>query len=278
MRTFCVSDLHFGHDDWGDRSIDALARHVRLAGGPDDVLIAIGDHAVDDQGIITCLSKFHGFRGKTLAVAGNHDVWVGSDGDSWLRYLGLADVFKEAGFRPLEVEPVVIGDTAFVGSMGWYDYSFRDPLDIGIDAYRAKTYPGDSVPSWNDATYVRWRATDPQMTEWMAERLSRHLDLVADASRIVVAIHHVPTKRLLMHPRCFVPRRWRFANAFLGSERFREVISRHGNVRSVVNGHIHLARTVSVGGTAYASIGGGYDAKQLLVAEGRAIKRLTFSP
>lgn len=278
MRQFFASDLHLGSHPDGDRAVRSLAAFVCGESAPDDVLVIAGDIAVDDAGFDRCLRLFEGFRGARFAVRGNHDLWTAPGDDSVSRYRRLGALIRRAGFHPLDDEPARIGDTGYVGSIGWYDYSFRDEvLGIPRSAYAAKTYPGETRPAWGDAVHVRWPYTDAQVTQMFLERLQRQLDAVRNASEVIVAIHHVPTKRLLFHPRWMVPRRWRFANAFLGSERFARLIARHpAPVRLVVNGHIHRGWEVRDGEVTYASIGGDYLRKELLIVEGARIERMSF--
>ncbi|HTK05287.1 MAG TPA: metallophosphoesterase [Candidatus Eisenbacteria bacterium] len=270
MKMFFASDLHYGVDGEGNAAVRSLAAHLRSPGtaAKEDVLILVGDIATNDDTLRACLALFSGFRGRKFAVAGNHDVWIEEDLSSWTRYRRLSAIFRAAGFHPLEDEPVVIDGIGIAGSLGWYDYSFRDE-DLGIDmeAYRTKTPPGQDFPCWNDAHLVRWGMPDEDVTTWQAERLERHLASLEGCREKVLAIHHVPTKRLLFHPRCLVPMGTRFANAFLGSERFGEIASLHG-VSLVVNGHIHMAGDARIGKTSFKSIGGGYRSKQLIVRDG----------
>lgn len=278
MKMFFASDLHYGVHREGDAAVRSLADHVRTADvDKDDLLVLVGDLATDDATLRSCLRLFAGFPGRKCAVAGNHDVWVEREDSSWTRYRRLSTIFRAAGFHPLEDEPLVVDGVGLAGSMGWYDYSFRDKeLGIPLSCYRAKTLPGAAEPIWNDARLVRWGMSDEDMARWQAERLERHMASLRGCREIVLAIHHVPTKRLLFHPRCLVPYGTRFANAFLGSERFGEIALRH-RAALVVNGHIHMEGTKRVGDTAFMSIGGGYRAKQLIVRDGAECVRSSFT-
>ncbi|KPJ86188.1 hypothetical protein AMJ57_00280 [Parcubacteria bacterium SG8_24] len=279
MKEFITSDLHL-HP--GDRSADAvrsLAAYVTAVGRPQDVLIIGGDHAGDDDGIRECLTLFAGFRGRRLAISGNHDVWVPSSGrDSWQRYLDLRSLYRGLGFSPLEDRPVAVGDTAYIGLMGWYDYSFHDPrLGHPAEAYVGKTDPGTGRPVWADSVFVRWNFSDDEMTRFQARRLERHLVLTDGARRRLVVMHHVPTRRLLFRPRCFVPRKWRVANTFLGSDVFAEIIgSRTAIPTAVVCGHIHTGKRVAVGGVDYTSIGSSRYGRELLIRHGDRTERKIF--
>ncbi len=73
-----------------------------------------------------------------------------------------------------------------------------------------------------------------------------------------------------------VPRFWRFANAFLGSERFAQVIGQHPNVRLAICGHIHEARNATIGAQRFCSIGSDYARKALLMIDGEHTTRRYF--
>jgi len=272
---FFASDLHFGLHRRGDAATRRLAEGVIGQARGGDALLLGGDLGVDDASVGACLDLFASFPGGRFAIAGNHDVWVEGGGDSWARYRGLSALMRARGFHPLEDEPAVVGGVGLVGSMGWYDYSFRDDLGLPIEAYRRKADPESGV-IWSDVRFVRWPHSDEEMTEWQAQRLVEHLALLKGAKSLVALLHHVPTKQLLVHPRWMVPRRWRFANAFLGSERFSQILSGVGPLRHVLNGHIHLARSATIGHQTYTSIGGDYQVKELVTLDGDRLERRTF--
>lgn len=280
---YITSDLHYGISPEGDAAVRRLACSLARA-TPDDVLLLGGDIATTDEKISECLGLFGGFPGIKAAIAGNHDVWVdppmnghrSPQRNSWNRYCELPERFRAAGFHALEAEPLITRDgIGIVGAMGWYDYSLRDEIGVPLECYEQK-FCSEFGVTWNDRLYVRWQFTDQEMTELQVHRLARHLDAVNGARESLVLIHHVPTKRLLVHPRAFVPRAWRFANAFLGSDRFAETITRYPRVRHVVNGHIHLATQAAIGLQKFTSIGGSYETKQLLVISGDSVARQTF--
>ncbi len=70
----------------------------------------------------------------------NHDVWLTdkTQTHSWaLHEQQWPEQFLAHGFHPLHLATLQVNDVAFVGSMGWYDYSFRDNLGIDLAHYRA---------------------------------------------------------------------------------------------------------------------------------------------
>lgn len=282
MKMFFTSDLHLYADARGDKSIQALAAYVCENGAPDDVLIIAGDCGEEDVVFASCLRLFSRFQGTRLAVAGNHDVWTRPGSmDSFEKHQYIQELMFHNGFWALEVAPNVINGIGFAGCMGWYDYTFRDPIGIAKEWYDAKTYPGDNDPGWNDAVFARWNGiSDAQITEQQVWRLKDQLSSLSERTdRIVVVTHHTPMKKLLFNPRFLLTRRQRFFNAFLGSEQFEKLFTQYADrIALSVSGHIHLGRDVrGDGGVRYVSVGGNYQTKQLLiVSEGGQINRKNF--
>lgn len=278
MTVYATSDLHYGHSMKGDRAVCALAKHLSRVGQENDQLLIGGDLAVDDGSILECLNLFKSFPGSRMAVAGNHDIWVNPDEkrNSWERYEGLSDIFRTANFHSLEDAPLCIGDRAFVGTIGWYDYSFMDDIGVSLEDYERKE--SERVRGgWRDAKYVRLPFDDNAMTEKMVNRLLAQLESVRGAREVIVLTHHLVTKKLLFHPRWLVPMRWRFMNAFLGSSSIGRVITRFGNVRRVICGHLHFHKTVRENDVEITSVGGDYEAKMLLAIDGYSVQSSVFT-
>lgn len=280
MRIYITSDLHLGVDAKGDKIVEKLAQYVSQIGTKDDVLLIAGDIGSDDVSIANCLQLFRSFPGKKLAIAGNHDIWVARRRDTSLeRYKRLSDIFSANGFHALEDEPVVLNGIGFAGAMGWYDRSFQDKIRVPNWYYELKSFPGKGT--WNDANNVKWPFIDEQAVDWQVARLEQQLEALktAGVSRMIVGIHHVPTKKLLFHPRWLLSKTMRFFNTFLGSERFAELLEANNHVvEHVVCGHIHRAADTKRNGVHYHSIGGGYKNKQLVTLdESFCVTRKMFS-
>ena len=271
MRIHFVSDLHIDQID-GPTEVAAIATTVCEAATPDDVLILGGDYADRDERVAECLDAFAAFPGTVLGLAGNHDGWVfeGDPRSSQERITAIHGLLRERDMVPLTLAPVTVGDTTFVGSIGWYDYSFGDAPGVPPQAYASKTLPGTSVPIWRDAVLGRWGMSDIALTEACLEQMRAQLGALSSSARVVVAMHHVPTKSLLYHPREVLPMKWRFANAFLGSERFAELFDEFPQIDWVLCGHIHMRKDVSRGPTQYVSNG----AREAIVVDGDTFRRL----
>ncbi len=270
---YIASDLHYGKSRKGDAATHRLAQYVLE--NPANALLLGGDLGKDQETLRECLSLFESFEGPKLAVPGNHDIWLDPTWpteDSWELYQTfLPAVFQEHGFHPLHIQPFVVNDLAFVGSMGWYDYSFRDDIDIDYACYETKTPPWAPMPIWNDATYAQWPMDDVALTERLCQHLQQQLLQVQHAKTVVGLIHHVVTKALLVHPRSMVPLHWRYANAFLGSEQLGDVFRNHPQTSQVFCGHIHMERSTKMDHVHCTTVGGSYKEKQLILASASQI-------
>jgi putative phosphoesterase len=275
---FFASDLHYGMNAKGDSSVERLADKLSREGNDNDALFLGGDLATDDEHVRRCLRLFHEFRGRRYAILGNHDVWVDAGDNSLARHARLQNLMSNEGFHPLEEQSAMVDGWGLVGAMGWYDYSFADAaLGIDLRSFREKREPWTNRVVWTDATRVRWDMNDLQATAWQIGRLHARLAEVSGAERVIALLHHVPHKRLLVHPRWLVPKQWRFANAFLGADGFGRLLEEDGRVKLAVNGHIHMSRETRQGSTRYASLGGDYYRKQVIAFDGAQVRRMTIS-
>ena len=120
MRILVTADLHF--DIARSREpATRLAEEACASGG--DVLVLVGDTAgANLEPMRQCLALFSRFQGRKLLVPGNHCLWCQGSEDSLQRYEHILPALaEEAGFSLLDHQPVVLGDVALVGSVGWYD-------------------------------------------------------------------------------------------------------------------------------------------------------------
>ena len=285
MRVLATADLHY--DVWRSRQpAERLAGQMVAAGG--DVLILAGDTAgIDTEKLAQCLHLFARFSGRKLLVPGNHCIWVGPCQSSWDKYQNiLPRVAAQHGFEYLDRQPALQDHVAFVGTMGWYDYSYRDEsLAIPQRFYTHKLAPGaaarlphyqhllagysDISPQaasitarWMDGQWVKWTFLDPQVTRLLADRFAQHLRWAADRAQTIVAvIHHLPFAQMLK--KTGRPA-WRFANAFMGSELFGQAMLDQEKCRLAICGHSHRSDEVVVGHVRCVNIGSTYRHKRFI--------------
>ncbi|MCD6304005.1 MAG: metallophosphoesterase [Planctomycetes bacterium] len=289
MRILVTADLHY---DIARCQAPArrLAERICAMGG--DALVLVGDCASARlEPLGRCLELFEGFGGLKLMVAGNHCLWCrpGENSlDRW-RYV-LPAVAEEYGFRLLDHGPVVLGDTALVGSVGWYDYSFRDEsLGIPEAFYRAKLSPGAAArlggyedllaahrdeltdehmnitARWMDGWRVRLGISDEQFVRLLARRLAGHLREVSRRARRVVAfVHHLPFRQLVPSGR---PAGFAFAAAYMGAAALGEALLGCEKLTHVYCGHSHWPAEVRLGRLAAVNVGSTYTNKRLEILE-----------
>ncbi|MFN4242267.1 MAG: metallophosphoesterase [Tepidisphaerales bacterium] len=289
MKILVTSDLHVDHRR-SRGGAEALAAEIAALGRQRafDVLLVVGDVATArGDGLEYGLSLLP-FDGPRLMTLGNHELWSDAP-DTWTLYSEvLPQRIAAAGWHCLDQTPFVYGDVGFVGSVGWYDYSFA-PAYLGIPRrfYEAKVSPGaaahlsahrhlleslhdipasamDVYARWNDARHIRWSLTDTQFTEHLLRRLEVQLRQVAACRHVVAAVHHLPAAELLPPPSSPA---WDFAKAFLGSPRFAELLGTLPNLRHVVCGHSHMPALAVLGGVRYLATGSGYRVKRYAILD-----------
>jgi predicted phosphohydrolase len=293
MRIVVTADLHYNVAR-SKAPTRAIAEEICRLGG--DCLLFVGDSASCDLSILEeAFALFDGFKGQRLAVAGNHELWmpigphtIGAD--SLHRYENeLRQACVRSGVHYLDDAPYYLGDVAFVGSVGWYDFSFRpSAMKVPLRFFQHKVAPGaasyfekhqhlladdaDVPPQalevtcrWMDGVRVRLPMGDIDFTHRQADKLRRHLTEAQNRSRrIIAAVHHLPFAEMVPHS--IIPN-WEFASGFMGSELLGEVLLEFPTISHVYCGHSHRARRCRKGTLECASIGSTYREKQYEVLE-----------
>ncbi|HSW44592.1 MAG TPA: hypothetical protein VLM89_03370, partial [Phycisphaerae bacterium] len=113
--------------------------------------------------------------------------------------------------------------------------------------------------------HIRLPMTDVQFCQHLVERFEEHLTrLSAQCSQIIVGLHHVPFPQLV--PRLQRPG-WAFAGAFLGSERFGQVVRRFPGIRYVLCGHSHNGCRLTIGHVECINVGCTYREKNYITID-----------
>jgi len=289
MRILVTADLHYDVKR-SRRPTERLA--AELCGRDADALVLVGDTAGPDLAVLrACLDLLAGFRGRKLLVAGNHGLWRANGESSLERYERLLPAAAaDAGWHLLDTGPVVLGGVGLVGSIGWYDYSFRDPsLGIPEAFYRAKLSPGaarylglrpdllaahrDALGDrqlslrsrWMDGVRVDLGMSDEAFLTRVDAQLARHLAAAAGrADRVVAFVHHLPFGELLPPDR---PDKFRFAGAFLGAQRLGETLRACPKLTHVYCGHSHWPMRLHVGPIEVVNVGSTYSRKRFEVLD-----------
>lgn len=283
MRLLVTADLHCDNVRSRDSAHELIEQINRESF---DVLLVVGDVGNgDDDTLERSMERFR-FDGPKLFVPGNHELWTRRGDSLRLHDDELPRRVRAVGWHWLPGAPFVHRDVAIVGSLGWYDYSFAPKyLAVPRRFYEAKISPGaaqaihaypelfenmDDLPAqamnvvarWNDGRFVKLPMSDASFCERLLEQFDRDLELVSSARTVVTAIHHVPFRELL--PPLRMPT-WDFAQAYLGSPRFGELLRSWNNVSHVVCGHSHFPAEAFVGAIHGINIGSGYRQKRYRV-------------
>jgi len=286
MRIAFTSDVHIDHHATNQlvwQEMIALLKDLAP-----DVFICGGDVAAEETQFGLAMMALEQVACPKLFVPGNHDVWVQKAGwvkrgvTSQRKYEQLLPALcRAAGVHPLWIEPYVLGQVAFCGSLGWYDYSLRnEALDAQLSAadYRRKTFQ-DRV--WNDGRFAYWltpatpagtrqRLSDEAVTMHMVQTLSQQLQAVQTQVTHIVGVTHMLPFRSMMRYQHDV--RADYFGAFMGSVRLGAVLQACPKVSLVLAGHTHRQVTVQVGQVTALTSPVGYarqwaDATPLAVAQ-----------
>lgn len=255
MRIAAVSDLHVLPDSRDDALLAAIKGRVESI--DPDVFVIAGD--ISDH--LSVLSRTLGIlkagRCENLYVAGNHDIWFEEDGgpgslEKYSRILG--EICREQGFHHLPDTPRIVENTAFIGSIGWYDYSFRrEDMDIPIESYEGKEHKG---AVWYDLFRVDWHFTDREATDFLNRRIQYDIDSLPDnIERIVFVSHHLPFRELTVYKDRFP---WDFHSAFMGATSTGRLLRNDDRVVLSISGHSHVRSRITVNGITALTVPLGY--------------------
>ncbi len=240
MEICCLGDIHFYSFR---RDLVKLVKNIKERCRNSNAIVIVGD--ISSSGnlgfVYITLSTIRDVVDiPVLVVPGNHDIFLNLDEmgkgiDSLLKL----DMFNEAvritGCIPLMKKPYVIGDTGFVGTIGWYDYSFApDYLGLSIEDFKIKYY---GIYIWADKEYVRLPISDEEFTQILLNKFEEHIKEVYDkVDKIVAVMHHLPFRELVHYKH--IPE-WDYFSTFMGSQAFGEIIRKYVKIKLVLHGHQH---------------------------------------
>jgi len=258
MKLLVTADLHYGLREAGDASARELAREICATDA--DALVLAGDTAALEPDLfVECFRLFEGFRGRKLAICGNHDLWS-PNGDSLAIYREkFAAWAGEAGFEYLEGSPVVLGNVGLVGTVGWYDYSFQDET-LGLDErfYEQKYCP--RLARWNDGQFVKMPLSDAEFNELVTERLVSSIQRIYEqVGTIVTVTHMLAFDCMIVHKPVAA---WNFCSAYMGSRALGETLLQFPKVRHHFCGHAHQPSRHKVGHIETINVGSNYYEKR----------------
>lgn len=291
MRILITADLHYDSPRSRQPAKDLAAEMLRTGG---DALVLIGDCAsAAHQNLRDCLAMFDSFPGRKFLVPGNHCLWCQAGEDSLQRYEKIVPALaEEEGFTVLDHSPAVLGDLGLVGSVGWYDYSYREhALDIPLEFYQAKVAPGaarylpqhrplheahrhrlheahyEVTTRWMDGVHVRLPMSDLEFLDYLVDKLRRQLaDMQADprVAQVAAFTHHLPFEEMVPRGR---PAKLAFAAAYMGSDRLGQALLACPKLRYVYCGHSHWPHRGQMGQAQVVNVGSTYIEKRLEILE-----------
>lgn len=242
-RVIVTADLHY-HLQWHE-VLEAFARSVKRA--RPDCLVVAGDVGHPLHHFVAGLRLFADLPCLKLVLAGNHDLWTGVYHSERLWKSELALASRRYGFHWLEAESFKSGKLGICGTLGWYDYSAKDP-SLG---FTDRDYAVNKSQVNNDAHYLDWRWSDREFADELVAQFERRLAaLHADpAVAEILVVTHVPPFEANILRKSGDPF-WNFSNAYFGNLTLGKVIAACPKVRRVVSGHTHVGGTWRVPGVA----------------------------
>lgn len=254
MKVLAASDLHLDVNHRQQSTMKNIL-HQKMTQEEPDVVVIAGDIAANLKIIGEFLQEFSIYDAQKLLVPGNHDVWVSEkqriDSSDKLDKI-LPELCTSFGWHFLPNHPIRIGKTAFVGTMGWYDYSLANPKLQGLN-YEKKISPRGKM--WMDYKHVQFKSnpTDAMLTSRFNTEVQldlkkigfdtkinqdkTQLDPVQNIESVVFTSHMVPFAKLLYRTDQV---EFDFFHAFLGNKRLGEIInSINVSKIEVLAGHYH---------------------------------------
>jgi predicted phosphohydrolase len=183
---------------------------------------------------------------RKLFVSGNHDIWLDEEGpgaSSAKKQALISEMCAETGFHHLDREALLVDHVGFCGTIGWYDYSFRDETyGLPIEEYRKKRC-GKEV--WMDLHLAHWGRPDEEVARACEESLKNQIESVrAKCEKIIVATHHVPFRECVRYEGRLP---WDYFSSFMGSAGLGKICLQEAKVSHVLFGHTHFQMKVEVG-------------------------------
>lgn len=255
MRIAAISDIHIRPDGSDTGLLEEIHKQVEEISP--DVFIIAGDISDKIRVIEETLSMLQIAGSKNLYVAGNHDVWFEDELglNSLEKYSkSIGNACEKAGFIHLPDTPIIIDEFAFVGSLGWYDYSFRQPeLEIPEDTYAEKHW---QEYYWRDYYSIDWSYSDYEFTELLNSKLQYDLDTLPGVVKSIVYVsHHLPFQALTLYKNTLP---WDFFSAFMGAESTGQILLNDERIKLSVSGHSHIRKLVSIGNLTAITVPVGY--------------------
>lgn len=244
MRVFAISDIHIDFDEnykWFNSISDYDYK--------DDILILAGD-IIDkiseiDRAFKIIRSKFS----RIAYVPGNHDLWIDSNEikDSIDKFNIIK---KSASDNGIDMEPVNIGELSIVPLLGWYDYTFGNPVD-------------ELMNSWSDYIACKW-PENYDVTDITLYFVSLNESFLNIKNSFIISFSHF-LPRIDVMP-SYIPDKKRILYPVFGTTLLEKQIRKLGsNIH--IYGHSHLNMQITLDNIIYINNAYGYPYEKRITAK-----------
>lgn len=225
-----TSDLHLGFDTVASIQFQ---KHKIVQHDPAVVIIA-GDIGESVKNFRECLRLFSDVKCPVGVIIGNHDLYAYDkrypSEELWTKV--LPRIAKKLGFVWMEEENIVVNGTAFIGTVGWYDYS-SNTLKVSD-----RFYEEEKGAFISDGSYIDWLRTDKDFAAALLAGLVKRLEKAQNdpAVRRIIVVTHVPLfkEQMVRHGSDNL-----YADAYFGNFTMGKEVLRFSKVTDVISGHTH---------------------------------------
>lgn len=240
MKLLFLSDLHADnlYVTKGINIYPNLVKHIQKY--KPDVIVISGDISGDYKTTLNFIKKLENeLNIFVYFIPGNHDIWTEKSNE-----------YPNASLKALQelqavencIENRIIhlnDETALIGCMGWYDYSFALPkLDDFVMKSRKKQF--------SDHQYVNWKYSDKEFFDIQINNLNNLLNSEELRNKnVLVSMHYVPFSYFIHYSN--LNDDWNIVNGFFGGYDLGKTILKYKNVKLVHFGHTHKHKVDSYG-------------------------------
>ncbi|MFX0092114.1 MAG: metallophosphoesterase [Candidatus Hodarchaeota archaeon] len=253
LRALLVSDIHVDINSSLNSCFLSELEHQLVNLPPVDVVLLTGDvgHTIDTHRQAFRLIKHAISAQMFLYVPGNHDIWVGTKKEpefdkidqfsSWVKFNELLpQVCQEQGWYFLPGRPITLDEWGFAGTIGWYDFSTRNPKwdnKVSLEDYSMLAWEGRR---YMDSIYALWGKSHPEMADYFNQQLVKDCiklqELGIDRDKTIILTHHIPFRNAVHYFENDL--NLDFFSAFMGCKKIGKIVIQ--NACYVVFGHTHL--------------------------------------
>jgi len=210
-----------------------------------DALIIPGDISSDYRDIDYFLNSFHNnSKVQIKFTLGNHDFWTRGKIKSE-EVINYFSSYKQY----LPKHPLKYKDNVFVGSSGWYDYSFGPEGFTNEQFDKMKLFNR----TWPDKRFCSWSKTNQEINEKFLLELEAQISYY-EGKNIIPLTHIVPNKKFIVSN---TDPLWNYNNAFFGSSKYHDLYKKH-KIKKAFFGHTHFCFNDIVENIEYISAPLGY--------------------